>query len=75
MAPALDGNVTHPTLHTELREIHIVTNPRGSPFRKLERMHSDYMDEKDRKITEIYNQAKERARCVPKPTVCGVVNE
>jgi DnaJ family protein C protein 4 len=31
-------------------------------FRKLEEMHSNFMDEKDRNITEIYNQSKERAR-------------
>ncbi|KAK5603238.1 hypothetical protein CRENBAI_011997 [Crenichthys baileyi] len=31
-------------------------------FRKLEEVHSTFMDEKDRVITEIYNDAKERAR-------------
>ncbi|CAL8264229.1 unnamed protein product [Lota lota] len=31
-------------------------------FRKLEEVHSNFMDEKDRNITEIYNQSKERAR-------------
>nr|XP_061792605.1 dnaJ homolog subfamily C member 4-like [Nerophis lumbriciformis] len=31
-------------------------------FRKLEEVHNNYMDEKDRIITEIYNEAKERAR-------------
>ncbi|XP_035988350.1 dnaJ homolog subfamily C member 4 [Fundulus heteroclitus] len=31
-------------------------------FRKLEEVHSNFMDEKDRVITEIYNEAKERAR-------------
>lgn len=31
-------------------------------FRKLEEIHNNYMDEKDRVITAIYNEAKERAR-------------
>ncbi|KAJ0002902.1 hypothetical protein NQD34_008051 [Periophthalmus magnuspinnatus] len=31
-------------------------------FRKLEEIHTNYMDEKDRVITAIYNEAKERAR-------------
>ncbi|XP_032411348.1 dnaJ homolog subfamily C member 4 isoform X2 [Xiphophorus hellerii] len=31
-------------------------------FRKLEEVHNSFMDEKDRAITEIYNEAKERAR-------------
>ncbi|MEQ2287457.1 hypothetical protein AMECASPLE_012766 [Ameca splendens] len=31
-------------------------------FRKLEEVHNTFMDEKDRVITEIYNDAKERAR-------------
>ncbi|CAL9707022.1 unnamed protein product [Knipowitschia caucasica] len=31
-------------------------------FRKLEEVHTNYMDEKDRVITAIYNEAKERAR-------------
>uniref|UniRef100_A0A8C6LB12 DnaJ heat shock protein family (Hsp40) member C4 n=1 Tax=Nothobranchius furzeri TaxID=105023 RepID=A0A8C6LB12_NOTFU len=31
-------------------------------FKKLEEVHSNFMDEKDRVITEIYNDAKERAR-------------
>ncbi|XP_054890709.1 dnaJ homolog subfamily C member 4 [Poeciliopsis prolifica] len=31
-------------------------------FRKLEDVHNSFMDEKDRAITEIYNEAKERAR-------------
>ncbi|XP_030595104.1 dnaJ homolog subfamily C member 4 [Archocentrus centrarchus] len=31
-------------------------------FKKLEEVHSNFMDEKDRVITEIYNKAKERAR-------------
>ncbi|XP_028316304.1 dnaJ homolog subfamily C member 4-like [Gouania willdenowi] len=31
-------------------------------FRKLEEVHNNFMDEKDRAITEIYNEAKERAR-------------
>lgn len=31
-------------------------------FRKLEEMHSNFMDKKDRVITEIYNESKERAR-------------
>uniref|UniRef100_A0A3Q0T3B4 DnaJ (Hsp40) homolog, subfamily C, member 4 n=1 Tax=Amphilophus citrinellus TaxID=61819 RepID=A0A3Q0T3B4_AMPCI len=31
-------------------------------FKKLEEVHSNFMDEKDRVITEIYNEAKERAR-------------
>lgn len=31
-------------------------------FRKLEEVHSNFMDEKDRVITEIYNESKERAR-------------
>lgn len=31
-------------------------------FKKLEEVHSNFMDEKDRAITEIYNEAKERAR-------------
>lgn len=31
-------------------------------FRKLEQVHNNFMDEKDRIITEIYNESKERAR-------------
>lgn len=31
-------------------------------FRKLEEVHNNYMDEKDRVITALYNEAKERAR-------------
>ncbi|XP_034546487.1 dnaJ homolog subfamily C member 4 [Notolabrus celidotus] len=31
-------------------------------FRKLEEVHNSFMDEKDRVITEIYNESKERAR-------------
>ncbi|KAG9272549.1 hypothetical protein AMEX_G13560 [Astyanax mexicanus] len=31
-------------------------------FRKLEEVHSNFMDEKDRVITGIYNESKERAR-------------
>lgn len=31
-------------------------------FKKLEEVHNNFMDEKDRAITEIYNEAKERAR-------------
>ncbi|XP_041800106.1 dnaJ homolog subfamily C member 4 isoform X2 [Chelmon rostratus] len=31
-------------------------------FRKLEEIHNNFMDEKDRVITEIYNESKERAR-------------
>ncbi|XP_077387836.1 dnaJ homolog subfamily C member 4 [Festucalex cinctus] len=31
-------------------------------FRKLEKMHNNYMDEKDRVITELYNKSKEMAR-------------
>ncbi|XP_029020619.1 dnaJ homolog subfamily C member 4 isoform X2 [Betta splendens] len=31
-------------------------------YRKLEEVHNKYMDEKDRIITEIYNESKERAR-------------
>ncbi|KAM4621747.1 dnaJ homolog subfamily C member 4 isoform 1-T2 [Polymixia lowei] len=31
-------------------------------FRKLEEFHNNFMDEKDRVITEIYNESKERAR-------------
>ncbi|XP_037635991.1 dnaJ homolog subfamily C member 4 [Sebastes umbrosus] len=31
-------------------------------FRKLEEVHNNFMDEKDRTITEIYNESKERAR-------------
>lgn len=31
-------------------------------FRKLEEVHNNFMDEKDRIITEIYNESKERAR-------------
>ncbi|KAL4622993.1 hypothetical protein GN956_G20344 [Arapaima gigas] len=31
-------------------------------FRKLEEVHSNFMDEKDRAITQIYNECKERAR-------------
>jgi len=31
-------------------------------FRKLEEVHTNYMDEKDRVITDIYNESKERAR-------------
>ncbi|XP_029972690.1 dnaJ homolog subfamily C member 4 [Salarias fasciatus] len=34
----------------------------GVFFRKLEEVHNNFMDEKDRVITEIYNEAKERAR-------------
>lgn len=30
--------------------------------RKLEEVHNNFMDEKDRLITEIYNESKERAR-------------
>lgn len=30
--------------------------------RKLEEVHNNFMDEKDRVITEIYNESKERAR-------------
>ncbi|XP_062821164.1 dnaJ homolog subfamily C member 4 isoform X2 [Anolis carolinensis] len=42
---------------------------KGSPFdfadfraRKLEEVHNSFMDEKDRAITQIYNENKERAR-------------
>ena len=55
---------------TELRVIDVETHSSGSllsPLRTLEEMHSNFMDEKDRSITEIYNQSKERARCVQKP--------
>ncbi|XP_042295436.1 dnaJ homolog subfamily C member 4 isoform X2 [Sceloporus undulatus] len=31
-------------------------------FRKLEEVHNSFMDEKDRTITQIYNENKERAR-------------
>ncbi|XP_042349119.1 dnaJ homolog subfamily C member 4 [Plectropomus leopardus] len=31
-------------------------------FRKLEEVHNNFMDKKDRVITEIYNESKERAR-------------
>lgn len=31
-------------------------------FRKLEEVHNNFMDEKDRAIAEIYNESKERAR-------------
>ncbi|XP_072251658.1 dnaJ homolog subfamily C member 4 [Leuresthes tenuis] len=31
-------------------------------FKKLEEVHNNFMDEKDRVITEIYNESKERAR-------------
>uniref|UniRef100_A0A3P9I729 DnaJ (Hsp40) homolog, subfamily C, member 4 n=1 Tax=Oryzias latipes TaxID=8090 RepID=A0A3P9I729_ORYLA len=31
-------------------------------FRKLEKVHNNFMDEKDRVITGIYNESKERAR-------------
>lgn len=31
-------------------------------FSKLEKVHNNFMDEKDRVITEIYNESKERAR-------------
>lgn len=31
-------------------------------FRKLEEVHTNFMDEKDRVITEIYNESKERAK-------------
>ncbi|KAL2077080.1 hypothetical protein ACEWY4_026584 [Coilia grayii] len=31
-------------------------------FRKLEEVHTNFMDKKDRVITEIYNESKERAR-------------
>ncbi|XP_067313136.1 dnaJ homolog subfamily C member 4 [Pseudorasbora parva] len=31
-------------------------------FRKLEEVHNNFMDEKDRVISEIYNESKERAR-------------
>ncbi|KAG7464439.1 hypothetical protein MATL_G00165640 [Megalops atlanticus] len=31
-------------------------------FRKLEEVHNNFMDNKDRVITEIYNESKERAR-------------
>ncbi|XP_052471432.1 dnaJ homolog subfamily C member 4-like [Carassius gibelio] len=31
-------------------------------FRKLEEVHNNFMDEKDRVITDIYNKSKERAR-------------
>lgn len=33
-------------------------------FRKLEEVHNNFMDEKDRVIGEIYNESKERARWV-----------
>ncbi|KAK6466141.1 dnaJ-like protein subfamily C member 4 [Huso huso] len=33
-----------------------------SPLRKLEEAHNSFMDEKDRVITEIYKESKERAR-------------
>ncbi|XP_029703538.1 dnaJ homolog subfamily C member 4 isoform X2 [Takifugu rubripes] len=31
-------------------------------FRKLEEVHNNFMDEKDRVITEMYNESKQRAR-------------
>ncbi|XP_068182372.1 dnaJ homolog subfamily C member 4 [Antennarius striatus] len=31
-------------------------------FRKLQEIHTNFMDEKDRRITQIYNEARERAR-------------
>uniref|UniRef100_A0A3Q3JJ67 J domain-containing protein n=1 Tax=Monopterus albus TaxID=43700 RepID=A0A3Q3JJ67_MONAL len=34
----------------------------SNSFRKLKQVHNDYMDEKDRIITQIYNESKERAR-------------
>lgn len=34
----------------------------GLSCRKLEEVHNNFMDEKDRVITEIYNTSKERAR-------------
>lgn len=34
-------------------------------YSKLEKVHNNFMDEKDRVITEIYNESKERARYVP----------
>nr|XP_034954494.1 dnaJ homolog subfamily C member 4 isoform X3 [Zootoca vivipara] len=33
-------------------------------FRKLEKVHNNFMDEKDRAITQIYNESKERARSI-----------
>lgn len=33
-------------------------------FRKLEEVHNSFMDEKDRTITQIYNESKERARSI-----------
>ncbi|XP_028566022.2 dnaJ homolog subfamily C member 4 isoform X1 [Podarcis muralis] len=33
-------------------------------FRKLEKVHNNFMDEKDRVITQIYNESKERARSI-----------
>ncbi|KAJ6654177.1 hypothetical protein lerEdw1_007274 [Lerista edwardsae] len=33
-------------------------------FRKLEEVHNSFMDEKDRTITQIYNENKERARSI-----------
>ncbi|XP_053134639.1 dnaJ homolog subfamily C member 4 [Hemicordylus capensis] len=33
-------------------------------FRKLEEFHNSFMDEKDRAITQIYNESKERARSI-----------
>lgn len=38
-------------------------------FRKLEEVHNNFMDEKDRIITEIYNESKERARWL-QPELC-----
>lgn len=34
----------------------------GLSCRKLEEVHNNFMDEKDRVISEIYNESKERAR-------------
>lgn len=31
-------------------------------IRKLEEVHNNFMDEKDRVITEMYNESKQRAR-------------
>ncbi|XP_061541114.1 dnaJ homolog subfamily C member 4 isoform X3 [Phycodurus eques] len=41
-------------------------------FRKLEEVHNNFMDEKDRVITEIYNESKERARSVAYLTIFNV---
>ena len=63
---------------TELGVIHVETNSSGSllsPLRTLEEMHSNFMDEKDRSITEIYNQSKERARCVHNPQSVSRMDE